>query len=234
MTSAEMKKEFLILYDKVTGFNAPGYLDSEISLFLTKAQDQIVSKFYNPERNALLQGVEQTEQVLKYLQPLVSVPTSCAAVGQTVEFNFKRSLFKLPESHLFTLSERLIASSNDPCYDGTLLRVDVKPNNEFVINLSNPFKKPDLREAWRLYETDDTVIIYTDNRLSVQKYEIVFLKKPEPIIIGANVIRGITGPVNSPLVLLENQIIDEAVMIATGVTNPELLQIKQTQTINNL
>lgn len=228
-----MKYEFNILYDKVTNFAAPGYLDEELSILLTKAQDQILLKYYNPNRNILQQGVEQTEQISKYLLPLISKPTDLLPVSNTIEFANRRSLCNLPLDHLFTLSEGVIVKSTDVCYNDSLLRVDPKTNDELYINLNNPFKKPDNRTAWRLYQDTNEVVLYTNSKFTIDKYRITYLKKPNPIITSNVVIRGILGPLNSPLVDLANQIIDEAVIIATGITSPELIQIKQLQNINN-
>jgi hypothetical protein len=233
MTANDMKYEFLLLYDKITNYAAPGYLDKEISTFLTKAQEQIVLKLYNPNRNVLQQGVEQTEQLSKYLLPLVSKPTDLLPVSNTIEYTNRRSLCNLPDDHLFTLSEGVIVKSSDVCYNDSLLRVKVKTNDELEINKNNPFKKPDNRTAWRLYQDAKEVVLYTDIKFMVDKYRITYLRRPNPIIVGSITVRGILGPLDSPLTDLSNQIIDEAVMIATGITSPELIQIKQLQNINN-
>ena len=47
MTLNDFKLEFLVLYDKVANFAAPGYLDDEISIFLTKAQKRIKLSLYS-------------------------------------------------------------------------------------------------------------------------------------------------------------------------------------------
>jgi hypothetical protein len=42
MTGQETIDSFKVYYDRVTSFSAPGYLDSEILLFLNNAQDQFI------------------------------------------------------------------------------------------------------------------------------------------------------------------------------------------------
>jgi hypothetical protein len=42
MTAEQMKYEFDVGYDKITNFDAPGYVPKEISTFLTRAQESIV------------------------------------------------------------------------------------------------------------------------------------------------------------------------------------------------
>ena len=42
MTAEQMKYEFNVGYDKITNFDAPGYVPKEISTFLTRAQESII------------------------------------------------------------------------------------------------------------------------------------------------------------------------------------------------
>jgi hypothetical protein len=42
MTAEQMKYEFDVGYDRITNFDAPGYVPKEISTFLTRAQEEIV------------------------------------------------------------------------------------------------------------------------------------------------------------------------------------------------
>ena len=42
MTADQMKYEFDVGYDRITNFDAPGYVPREISTFLTRAQEQLV------------------------------------------------------------------------------------------------------------------------------------------------------------------------------------------------
>ena len=42
MTAEQMKYEFDVGYDRITNFDAPGYVPKEISTFLTRAQEQLV------------------------------------------------------------------------------------------------------------------------------------------------------------------------------------------------
>lgn len=46
MTYSEMKTRFLIGYDAITNFTAPGYTDSEISGFLNQGMDLIVDELF--------------------------------------------------------------------------------------------------------------------------------------------------------------------------------------------
>lgn len=57
MTSLEMKEEFLARYDAATSLAAPGWEDSEISSFLSIAQQSIVKELYNTGRLDLISEI---------------------------------------------------------------------------------------------------------------------------------------------------------------------------------
>lgn len=228
MNSLEMKKAFLILYDKITSFSNPGYTNSEISFFLSKAQEQILLKYYNPESNRFQIGIENTEKLSKFFISLISKPTSLTLLSSSDYLSLKRFIFKLPPNHLFTLSEVAFAKSDDRCWNGKILRLDRKTNDEVTINLNNPFKKPDIEICWRLYQEPDEVVVYGSKTLTGINYEIVYLIRPNNINVDP------ANPVDSLFPEFVHQlIVDEAVLLATGTTNPEEYQIKQIQNNTN-
>lgn len=51
MTNEEFSNEFDVLYNNITSNQAPGLDEYEKSVFLTKAQDEIVKAYFNPKTN---------------------------------------------------------------------------------------------------------------------------------------------------------------------------------------
>lgn len=236
MTAAEMKDEFLVLYDKITNFAAPGYEDDEISRFLSKAQERIVLHDYNPQGNKYQQGFEQTEQRRKDLQELVPPEVACTPSVLQTGVLPNATFFDLPIDCLYALGEEVtIGHPTDTCMNGK--RIGVKPitQDEYRINRKNPFKKPFASNndgvTWRLDRNIRRHELITDGIFTITTYHLSYLKKPNPIIIGANIIEGITGPQNCQLnTILHRRIIDEAVNIATGTTDPQSYQVKTIET----
>lgn len=228
MTSAEMEKEFSILYDKITSFSAPGYEDDEKSIFLTKAQERVVLSLLNPLKNSVHEGFEETEVRRKDLQALVKGATLTVASASQVGVLPNGKFYDLPSDCLYVISEEIITSSPIPCKNNIRVRVKPITHDFYSINKDNPWKKPNyLQNVWRLdYSTNKHEII-TDGTFSVASYEIRYIKKLQPIIIGANTVDGATGPLNCELNnIIHKRIVEVAVQIATGVTTPELYQIK--------
>ena len=137
LTATDMKNNFLVLYDKVTNFAAAGYEDSEISFFLTKAQDQIVKRYYNYKGNKYKEGFEETEKRRKDLAELIrhsDIDCDIAVLGPQTGASANGIFVDLPEKYLYTLREEVtIKDAVDSCYaDGTLLEVKPVTHDEYT------------------------------------------------------------------------------------------------------
>ena len=62
MTNQEFSNEFDILYNNVMSNQAPGLDEYEKSVFLTKAQDEIVKSYFNPKLNKVQEGFDNSER----------------------------------------------------------------------------------------------------------------------------------------------------------------------------
>lgn len=228
MTGTEMEQEFLILYDKVTSFDAPGYTPLEISVFLTKAQERVVLRNIRSLGNKYQEGFEESEIRRKELNELVRGVT--IVTPSTVQNGVvpNGEYFDLPADFMIAISEEITTASSSSCNNGKRLMVKPVTHDEIAINRNNPFKKPSiLRYVWRLDHSGDKHELVTDASFSVAEYHLRYLKTLTPIVIGTDVVDGATGPLDCELnSIMHKQIIDEAVKIATGVTDPEKYQIK--------
>lgn len=62
MTNSEFSNEFDVLYNSITSNQAPGLDEYEKSVFLTKAQDEIVKSYFNPRSNKTQEGFDGSEK----------------------------------------------------------------------------------------------------------------------------------------------------------------------------
>lgn len=62
MTNPEFSNEFDVLYNSITSNQAPGLDEYEKSVFLTKAQDEIVKSYFNPKSNKVQEGFDGSER----------------------------------------------------------------------------------------------------------------------------------------------------------------------------
>ena len=62
MTNAEFSNQFDVLYNNVMSNQAPGLDEYEKSVFLTKAQNEIVLSYFNPKGNKYTEGFDGNER----------------------------------------------------------------------------------------------------------------------------------------------------------------------------
>ena len=62
MTNTEFSNEFDVLYNSITSNQAPGLDEYEKSVFLTKAQDEIIKAYFNPRSNKTQEGFDGSEK----------------------------------------------------------------------------------------------------------------------------------------------------------------------------
>ena len=232
MTIQEAKNLFLVLYDKVTNLAAPGYEDSEIEEFFNKALLQFVKHNYNPKGNKYREGFEETEKRRKDLSELTrNVILSGGSANTSSQSGAlpNGELFDLPSEFLYTLMEEVVITSSDACYDNK--RVKVKPitHDEYTVNVENPWRKPDYDTAWRLdFSRDSTGAntlrheIITDGTYTVSSYNLRYMKIPNAVSLANNVTFELHEATHA-------EIVDIAVRMAAGITDPQTYQIKQAE-----
>lgn len=223
MTLNDFKLEFLVLYDKVANFAAPGYLDDEISIFLTKAQERIILSLYSEDGNKYKEGFEETEKRRKQLQQLIEPNVSLSLSSDQTGSEGKA--YDLPKDCLLVIKEKAKLSGCN-CCNNEYKRVKPITHDELEANKDNPFKKPSEKLLWRLDIGNRRHDLIPKEGTNITEYTISYIRKPKPIILDTSTIDGVTGPQECELQMLSRMIIDEAVKIATGITDPQLYQIK--------
>jgi hypothetical protein len=190
MTAAEMKTEFLVGYDKITNFAAPGYTDSEISKFLNDSQERFLKKNYG-DLNKYRTSYEETEKRSKDLSELKRFST----ISTFTAGNHPNSFFaELPENIVWATKEEVEINITDCHGDTSTKRVGVFPVSDdyYNVNIENPFKKPDATVVWRMdfSRTDDTQVVSSTNSKrhelvtdgsTINKYYLTYLKYPQTI-----------------------------------------------------
>jgi hypothetical protein len=202
MTATEMGYEFDVSYDKITNFDNPGYEPKEKSLFLTKAQEELVLE---------LQGTSSYSEMNKRLIDVLKTTAVVLAAAMTegdgnIDGAYANSWYvELPNvvsdnvTRAFkVINERAtLTSTSSHFYASTeFTNVRVKPIDDdyYHMNINNPHKKPDHELVWRMdygqldiSATPDTwahtlVYIVEDNQV-LTSVQIHYYRKPTPIVI---------------------------------------------------
>ena len=146
---------------------------------MTKAQESVVISLYNG--NLTGDSFEKTEELRRYLSDLVKTYSTTDEIdgeGLTEDSHF----FHIPEDILFITYESVL--SNDDklgCAKGSIMEVVPVTQDELHKTKENPFRGSNKRRVLRLDVEDYTVELISS--FSIDKYQIRYLSKPEPIIL---------------------------------------------------
>ena len=187
-----------IVKDNFGEQNTLAFDEYEKSIFLTKAQEQIVLELY--------QELEQSEENRKYLSNLIKTG-NYVPVGEQDETlinnTFKSYKVEIEDSVLFMIYEQCTLSDDNNCINGRIVSVVPTIHDDLDKVLKNPFKSPNNRKVIRL-DFDNKIELIS--KYNISNYKVRYLKKPNPII----------------LVKLEDLNIDKKQEVSNGETNPIL------------
>ena len=149
----------------------------EKSIFLTKAQEQIVLELY--------QELEQSEEVRKYLSNLIKTD-NYVPVGEQDETlinnTFKSYKVEINNDILFMIYEQCTLSDENNCINNKIVSVVPTIHDDLDKVLKNPFKSPNNRKVIRL-DFDNKIELIS--KYNISNYKVRYLKKPNPIILVA-------------------------------------------------
>lgn len=228
MTIHEFSDAFdiaLSSYQSATDYNKQ-FADTEIvlneyekSVFLTRAQEEIVKSIYNGL--SISDSFENTEVTRKQLDALVKQIVYKGTTKQDTGLHdkFNHYSFELPEDCWYIVFEQVTTIKSDKkCDSEKILEVYPVTHDDYHRIAKNPFRGPNSRKALRLDFGKLQVEIVSNYELS--KYLVRYLSKPSPIILcdltadGIS-INGVSTPTECELSeLLHQEILDRAVQLA--------------------
>lgn len=186
MTTQEFSNEFDVLYNNIMSNQAPGLDEYEKSVFLTKAQLEILKNYFNPKGNKYGQGFDENAKRQIDFSTLITVakPSQYTPDGSYVKFDDRSQLYKMPQDILLMLNETGINT-----VDGVKRLISIIPMNyeEYARLMSKPWKQPLKNQGWRLFQSTDGVDFISEVVIkynsSLTDYKIRYVKRPKPIIL---------------------------------------------------
>lgn len=186
MTTQEFSNEFDVLYNNIMSNQAPGLDEYEKSVFLTKAQLEILKNYFNPKGNKYGQGFDENAKRQIDFSTLITVakPSQYTPEGGYVKFDDRSQLYKMPQDILLMLNETGINT-----VDGVKRLISIIPMNyeEYARLMSKPWKQPLKNQGWRLFQSTDGVDFISEVVIkynsSLTDYKIRYVKRPKPIIL---------------------------------------------------
>lgn len=238
MNLTEFNDRFDIRYDSIAGKSAPNIDLYEKSVYLTLAQQEIVKNRYNPTSNMKQQGFEGSEKRRVDLKELIrDYKTNQFFVNNNV-INDNSKFVTIPGDTFLIVQEQ--ARGKYRGCTSKMLEVYPKTHNEYLVEIRNPFKRPNDRKIWRMdFSTQDSqktleLIIHPD--VELEEYQMRYIKHPNPIILVdlneeyPNESLSIDGYTNAMECELDSsihsEILNRAVELAMGDYKPNEYQLR--------
>lgn len=202
MTNSEFSNEFDILYNNIMSNQAPGLNEYEKSVFLTKAQDEIVKAYFSP--NKAMEGFDGSEKRQIDFSSIIKatkVTTLTSSKDSNTAFDKRSYIATLPKDKdiLMIINETLevtrgtggsTSSTPSPTGDSgdsnniTLTVIPIS-YTEYNRLMSKPYKRPLKNQAWRLLvnNTSSTAELIAGNADTPVSYNIRYIKRPQAIIL---------------------------------------------------
>lgn len=189
MSIEEFSNEFDTLlnsYSTVPPYGDENKLDItldeyEKSVFLTKAQEEIVVESYTG-KNQFGEGFERTEEIRRYLSDLVKTVVLSDKLTGHVGLSKTSMFFQLPEDVWFiTYESATLKDERLGCLDGEEATIVPVTQDEYYRIAKNPFRGPSKGRAVRLDIGDGVIEIVSD--YNIGKYLVRYLSRPKPIVL---------------------------------------------------
>lgn len=181
-----MSDQFDVLYNNITSNQAPGLNEYEKSLFLTKAEKEIVKNYFsaNSKGNTLGQGFDDSAKRQADFSVLMKTAT-CTATTISGKIDDRSVGYTFPSDVFIAINESVKV--------GTIIKQVVPLRyDEYLRLMSKPYKRPLKYQVWRLINSGamsgsnatKTVEIIAGPGDTITTYSIRYVRTPKPIIVG--------------------------------------------------
>ena len=201
MTNEEFSNEFDVLYNSITSNQAPGLDEYEKSVFLTKAQSEILREYFNSRvdgTNGGFDGSQKRQYDFSFLIKTTILEANLANEGEEgyiPKVDNRGYLFNFPEDYFLSINEVI----RDDESSNKFYSVVSISYSDYQRLMTKPYAYPPKRVAWRLFiGTIQKTLEDTSDKVTVPVAEIIgkfvgnsnnwnytlrYVKKPNPIIL---------------------------------------------------
>ena len=192
MTVQEFSDQFDTLvasYRRFKDFDSQEILDSiefneyEKSVFLSKAQEDIVKELYSGKYTG--ESFERTEELRRELENLVTQKKYQDEDKQDSDVlqdsKYTHTVFNLPTDCLYIVYEQVSWSTDNTCLSNLIADVIPTTHDEYWRTRNNPFRGPNSKKVLRLDNKEAQVELVSNG--TIDTYILRYLKKPEPIVL---------------------------------------------------
>ena len=200
MTNEEFSNEFDVLYNSITSNQAPGLDEYEKSVFLTKAQSEILREYFNSRvdgTNGGFDGSQKRQYDFSFLIKTTILDANLANEGEEgyiPKIDNRGYLFNFPEDYFLSINEVI----RDDESSNKFYSVVSISYSDYQRLMTKPYAYPPKRVAWRLFIGTIQKTLEDTSKITVPVAEIIgkfvgnsnnwnytlrYVKKPNPIIL---------------------------------------------------
>ena len=150
MTIEEMSNQFDVYYNNITSNQAPGLDEYEKSVFLTKAQNELVKAYFSPALNKTQNGFDDSPIRQADFSTIINNCTLSKITSSLKCFDKRATAYELPADLFICLNEQLFSGS----VPYTVVPITFIDYNRLM---SKPYKYPLKYQAWRMITKNLTV-----------------------------------------------------------------------------
>lgn len=149
MTTQEFSTEFDVLYNNVTSNQAPGLNGYEKSVFLTKAQSQLVNEYFNSRTDSFGGGFDGSQKRqydfsgLVRVERLFDINTFKERIDTTEKLDRRSKVFLFPQNYFLAVNETL----SDEKWQYSVIPLSYVEYQRLMLK---PYNFPVKRAAWRI------------------------------------------------------------------------------------
>ena len=206
MNISEFSTQFDVLYNNITSNQAPGLNEYEKSVFLTKAQSQLLNEYFNSRVDGVGGGFDGSQRRQYDFSKLIVTDKlteyKAPAMAPVDKVDSRSHLYVFPKEYFLSVNEVLV----DNEYQYSVLPISYA---EYTRLMLKPYNFPVKRAVWRLFtqtrkatNSDGESIVqvvaevigkcnwkgWTEEYAGVpteKKPELVlrYIKRPKPIIL---------------------------------------------------
>ena len=113
MNNIEFSNQFDVLYNNITSNQAPGLNEYEKSVFLTKAQDEVLKNYFNPKSNPKQEGFDDTIKRQADFSGLMREDSIEPESNVDSRYDPRSLVYKISTEVYLTINEQIVLKSND-------------------------------------------------------------------------------------------------------------------------
>jgi hypothetical protein len=150
MTNSELSNEFDVLYNNITSNQAPGLNEYEKSVFLTKAQSQLVNEYFNNRTDGFGGGFDGSQKrqydfsSLTRVANLFEINTFKERISNLEKLDKRSKVYLFPHNYYLAVNE--ILSDDSKQYSVIPLT-----HTEYQRLMLKPYSMPVKKAAWRMF-----------------------------------------------------------------------------------